>query len=72
MPKETLKLPKRWYSHQKYRSPISDEELKQRLAMIPEDTRDLTGRWMGDPYPNDERRPKCNDSEDVSYVDELV
>ncbi len=35
---------------------LSDEDLESRLALIPEDTRDLTGKWLGDPIPGDKRR----------------
>jgi hypothetical protein len=36
--------------------PISEDELKERKAMIPEAHPDNTGRLMGDPIPNDRRR----------------
>lgn len=35
---------------------ISKEELSERLALIPSDTRDTTSRMMGDPIPGDRRR----------------
>lgn len=43
----------------KYTEPLTAEELEERIALIPtqeDDTRDLTGRLMGDPIPNDPRR----------------
>ena len=36
--------------------PLSDDELKRRKALIPEDTRDFTARFFGDPIPGDPRR----------------
>ena len=36
--------------------PMSNQELKEHLELIPEDTRDNTGRILGDPIPNDPRR----------------
>lgn len=36
--------------------PMSERQLAAHLAMIPEDTRDLTGRAFGDPIPGDRRR----------------
>jgi hypothetical protein len=39
-----------------YYAPISEDELAERRALIPVDTRDLTARLMGDPIPNDPRR----------------
>jgi hypothetical protein len=41
------------------RAPITEGELQRRLSMIPEDKRDFTGRVLGDPLPNDKRRPSC-------------
>lgn len=38
------------------RPPITQEELEARIRLIPEDTRDSTGRLLGDPIPNDPRR----------------
>jgi hypothetical protein len=35
---------------------LSDAELNSRRALIPPDTRDLTGRICGDPIPGDPRR----------------
>lgn len=35
---------------------ISREELNQRKALVPQDTRDFTARVMGDPLPGDRRR----------------
>jgi hypothetical protein len=35
---------------------LSDAELNARRALIPPDTRDLTGRICGDPIPGDPRR----------------
>lgn len=34
----------------------ADAEWKRQLALMPRDTRDLTGRLMGDPIPGDPRR----------------
>lgn len=36
--------------------PLTKEQLRERLSLVPKDTRDLTGRLMGDPIPNDLRR----------------
>jgi hypothetical protein len=36
--------------------PLNQEQLRARLSLVPKDTRDLTGRLMGDPIPNDLRR----------------
>lgn len=66
---KTLKLPKRWYTHKKIPKPISDEELLERLAMIPEDTRDFTGKVMGDPIEGDQRRLQCKNEESVNSAD---
>lgn len=38
-------------------SRIDERVVAARLAEIPEDTRSLTARMMGDPIPNDPRRP---------------
>lgn len=38
-------------------SRIDEHVVAARLAEIPEDTRDLTAKIMGDPIPNDPRRP---------------
>jgi hypothetical protein len=35
---------------------LSPEELERRRALVPPDTRDHTGRLLGDPIPGDERR----------------
>jgi hypothetical protein len=35
---------------------ITPEELAERRALIPIDTRDTTGRLLGDPIPGDRRR----------------
>lgn len=35
---------------------LSADELRRRRALIPDDTRDLTGRVFGDPIPGDPRR----------------
>ena len=35
---------------------LTEKELAARLAITPADTRDFTGRWMGDPIPGDKRR----------------
>jgi len=35
---------------------LSDDELKRRKALIPEDRRDFTARFFGDPIPGDPRR----------------
>jgi hypothetical protein len=37
-------------------SPLTKAELRERLRLIPMDTRDTTGRLMGDPIPGDRRR----------------
>lgn len=54
--------------------PLSEEELAKRLALIPEDTRDLTGRMFGDPIPGDRRRKCIRDksSENANSVKELA
>jgi hypothetical protein len=39
-----------------YRRVLTDSELKARRALIPHDTRDVTGRICGDPIPGDRRR----------------
>jgi hypothetical protein len=36
--------------------PLNEQQLRERLSLVPKDTRDLTGRLMGDPIPNDLRR----------------
>jgi hypothetical protein len=36
---------------------LNDAELKRRKQLIPEDTRDLTARFFGDPIRPDPRRP---------------
>lgn len=38
------------------RSREADAEWKRQMALMPKDTRDLTGRLMGDPIPGDPRR----------------
>jgi hypothetical protein len=38
------------------RPALTHEELRERLSLVPKDTRDLTGRLFGDPIPNDPRR----------------
>lgn len=48
---------------------ISEEELLSRLELIPEDTRDYTGKMMGDPIPNDKRRLECKSMETVKSVE---
>lgn len=35
---------------------ISKDELAERLALVPQDTRDNTARLLGDPIPGDKRR----------------
>lgn len=50
---------------------LTDEELLERLALVPrEDTRDLTGRLMGDPIPGDRRREQCKSMENVSFAED--
>lgn len=39
------------------RSKAVDAEWKRQMELMPQDTRDLTGRLMGDPIPGDPRRP---------------
>ena len=39
------------------RSKAVDAEWKRQIELMPQDTRDLTGRLMGDPIPGDPRRP---------------
>lgn len=48
--------------------PISDEELAKRLALVPQDTRDLTGRAFGDPIPGDRRR-ECKSLENANSAE---
>jgi hypothetical protein len=44
-------------SYMRYVSPpLTEAELKARRALIPPDTRDNTGRLLGDPIPGDLRR----------------
>lgn len=38
------------------RSKSADAEWEHQMALMPRDTRDLTGRLMGDPIPGDPRR----------------
>jgi hypothetical protein len=37
-------------------SVLSTAELQERLSLVPNDTRDFTGRFCGDPIPHDRRR----------------
>lgn len=46
------------WGHNRYPT-ITKEELAARRAMIPHDTRDLTGRLLGDPIPGDIRRQRA-------------
>lgn len=39
-----------------HRPPLTKEETLARRALIPQDSRDFTARWFGDPIPNDPRR----------------
>jgi hypothetical protein len=49
----------KFYAHKKGfgHDVLSPWELTERLRMIPKDTRTFTARMMGDPIPNDKRRP---------------
>lgn len=50
---------------------LTDEELLERLALVPrEDTRDFTGRLMGDPIPGDRRREQCKSMESVNSAED--
>lgn len=50
---------------------LTDAELLKRLAMVPkDDTRDLTGRLMGDPIPGDRRREPCKNLEIVNSAED--
>lgn len=44
---------------------VNREEAEARLAEIPEDTRSLTARMLGDPIPGDPRRPWLNGADRV-------
>lgn len=37
---------------------VSREDFEARISEIPEDTRDLTAQFMGDPIPGDDRRAR--------------
>lgn len=47
---------RRWRDGEEPPSALTQAELRERLALVPRDTRDLTGRIMGDPIPGDQRR----------------
>lgn len=74
MPKDSSRYLKEHYPHSwgRKHKPISEDELIKRLALVPQDTRDITAKIMGDPIPGDKRREKCKNSEDVNSAEELV
>lgn len=44
-------------NHNVGKATMTKEELAARQALIPDDTRDFTARWFGDPIRPDPRRP---------------
>lgn len=51
------------FTHNTGPRPISQAELEYRQSLIPEDTRDYTARWFGDPIRPDPRRPSWQQNE---------
>ena len=49
-------VPGGYITYQDLGARLSKEELARRRALIPEDTRDFTARFCGDPIPGDPRR----------------
>ena len=48
--------PRQDFDHVKTTTEAKDHEYEARRKEVPEDTRDLTGRFCGDPLPLDSRR----------------
>lgn len=55
-----IRAPQRDPYNRLAKRPITHAELERRLSLIPQDSRDLTGKLMGDPIIPDQRRPWLN------------